>query len=175
MALGLLTFRGSAFRYNPQKLTLYAEKRLWQDVLPDGRVWTTEVGRKPLIVEGEGVLFGPDRGEALGNLLQLFSQKASGMLQLPGMQPVTAFFSDLEVEATAGLPLWRYRFQFTEDCSTGSALLQTSQGSSYVVQKGDTLPLIAAKLGTTVESLCAANPRAADGIELQEGMVLWLS
>ena len=175
MAVSILSFKQTVFRYNPEKLVIHAEKMMWSEPLPDGRTWSQEIGCKPRIIEGEGVLYGDDLNEQLAALLELFAEKDSGTLVLPNLLPMPAYFSELEAEREASLPVMRYRFVFTEDTRNGSTVLSATQGVHYRVQKGDTLPLVAAKLGTTVEALCADNPQAADGMDLMEGEVLWIS
>ena len=56
--------------------------------------------------------------------------------------------------------------------TTGSALAWSSCGTSYIVQWGDTLGMIANRCGTTVSALRLANPNMGNWI--YAGQTLWL-
>ena len=175
MAVSILSYKQTVFRYNPEKLVIHAEKMMWSEPLPDGRTWSQEIGCKPRVIEGEGVLYGIRISITACRTVGTLCRKRQRHAGASNLLPMPAYFSELEAEREASLPVMRYRFVFTEDTRNGSTVLSATQGVHYRVQKGDTLPLVAAKLGTTVEALCADNPQAADGMDLMEGEVLWIS
>ena len=174
MAENVIGYKGVFFDCNPQSLVVRQEKQYQKEELTNGKFLIQETGVHPVRVEGDGMLFGSERFEKLQKLYALFAQKESGVLILPKMQPFAAHFAVFETSESPTLPIIRYRFIFEEEPQPKNRSMKGSDREYYVIEAGDTLPLLAAKLGYTAEELKTRYPILGEP-HLTEGMVLWLN
>ncbi len=110
-----LRFRGVDFYLNPKTLQVRREKKYVRLLSPTQGPVVQEVGRLPAQISGEGELYG-ERAEAeYQTLIGLFQMEGSGYLQLPGEEPMQAYFASLGALRKAGPEVMRYSFSFVED------------------------------------------------------------
>lgn len=114
MTVEKLRFRGVDFTVNPKTLKVQREKKYVRLLSPEGPV-VQEVGRQPAQVSGEGELYGEGAQAAYQNLVGLFQMEGSGYLQVPGEEPMQAYFAGLGSLRRAGPEVLRYSFTFVED------------------------------------------------------------
>ncbi len=110
-----LRFRGVDFHLNPKSLQIKREKKYVRLLSPTEGPVVQEVGRLPAQISGEGELCGDTAAEDYRTLVGLFEMAGSGYLQLPGEEPIAAYFASLGALRRAGPDVLRYSFSFVED------------------------------------------------------------
>lgn len=115
-------YKGMNFPYNPQSLTVKRERRLVRLLSPFSGTVVQDLGPAPVVISGKGELCGDQAAEQLAAIAALFQSEGTGLLQLPGLPALRAWFSAFQSEETAGLPLVRYTFTFVADSGEGESL-----------------------------------------------------
>lgn len=109
-----LRFKGYSFNYNPNTITVKQERRVVVHCSPLCKSIVQDVGVMPLVVTGEGELFGENVMLQFERLSATFASLNEGLLCLPDMAPFTACFCDLTVVRKPTPNLLKYSFRFME-------------------------------------------------------------
>lgn len=169
----ILKFKDYQFKFNPEKFSVLQQRRIKTFNTPFDDVYMQDLGFKPKVITGEGVLIGNNLMSEFEKLSNLQNQKESGLLYLPNLSPFYCFFNNLEIVGKAGEFLLRYKFEFLEDVMKNNKKIRAVK-SFYVVKSGETLVEIAMKNNISVEKLKELNPNVYN-LTLKEGEILWLN
>ena len=168
MKLVAMRFDGVVWHHNPRRLRFEHEENVRElaGVTPPDVVQHS--GRKNVVIEGEGELYGEDCTEQFDRLLALFRRRREGVLSLPGFKPVTAVFERLTLLAQPGPDVLNYSFRFREVRSEAADKPQS------VVTGGEHLWDISYRYGVPIDTLVRLNPQIKRPDEVEEGTVILL-
>lgn len=164
MELALMRYKGFTLWCNPLSIEVTSENNTADYFLPFSGEIREFSGRKCRVIKGQGELSGRDCLEQYAKLYSLQAKGGEGILSLPTMKPLVAFFTKLTALADSSPDKISYTFQFVEACS------KENQDARKVhrVTAGETLFDIAFKYGVTVDSLVLSNPQIKRPDELNE-------
>ena len=165
MILATMSFRGYNWEYNPTKLEITNSFLRHQYTVPSGKTSVESLQKNPVVYKGEGEFFGIDCLEKYAQLEKLFTEGRKGVLSLPDMPSVYAWFTGLSLVGDTTENLLKYRFEFVQ--------ASTSQGFGqrrfHICKEGETLYDIAFDYGVQIERLVECNPRIRRPDELKDG------
>lgn len=150
-----MSYKGFIFEVNPGVIKIKHRSRLVQSAVPYGSDSVRNLGRRASEVSGEGEFIGENCTEQFERLRQTFCDEGSGLLLLPGFEPMYAFFDSLELLEEPSDKLIRYAFSFCED--TSARHFEDSPKRTYTAEGGETLWDISYKFGIKVEKLLDCN------------------
>lgn len=110
-----MQYKSYRFPHNPHRIQLYCGKQVQNTFSPLLGDVVQVLGRRARTVKGEGVFFGDDRQAQFDGLYEVYAEQTPGNLQLPGLEPFSAFFIELELLRESGPQVLSYRFTFLED------------------------------------------------------------
>lgn len=175
--IAAMRFKEFDFPYNPETLKITSHKEEKSLHKPGDRAVLQVFGNKPVIVSGEGELFGnapfDDHLIKYNEILQLYSQKTPGVLSIDGMPSIYASFSSFELKRSPIDGVIAYSFSFTQD--TAKAPHDTPLYLYHTVESGQTLWHIALLYDMPIEMLVRKNPDIRDINELEEGSKICLT
>lgn len=111
----LMQFKTHTWPYNPVRISLSYDRDLRLRQAMGAGALFSDFGRTPIVIEGEGELFGPQRAAQFERLRRIYLDEGSGKLILPSFSPVYAYFKELSLVGEGALDSLRYRFVFWED------------------------------------------------------------
>lgn len=165
MILATMSFRGYKWQFNPVKLEIINSTRKHGYTVPMHRTCIETLSKNPVVYKGEGELFGEDCITKYRELEKLFLEGRKGVLSLPDMPSVYAWFTGLSLVGDTTENLLKYKFEFTEaDTSKGKNTEQF-----HICKEGETLYDIAFDYGIKVERLVSLNPSVRRPDELTAG------
>lgn len=109
-----LRFKGFSFDYNPNTITVKHERAVAVHCSPLCTSVVQDLGQKPIVVTGEGELFGEDVISQFERLSNSFRSLGEGILCVPDMLPIKACFCELTIIRKPTANLLHYRFKFME-------------------------------------------------------------
>lgn len=149
---GTMSYKGFVWPYNPKSITYSIAEAENTVLLPGGENRVEPIAQRPRVIKGEGFFYGTDAQRQMNRLEQIFLDKTSGVLFLPGRRPLHAWFTQLSVLEQVKRDTVGYAFLFTED-QGGYAPEQNTYASYTPVQRGETLFHVACRTGIPVEEL----------------------
>ncbi len=170
-----MRFKDFTWPKNPAVLKVSFEDHLEEMILPYAGARFQNLGRKKQVVSGEGVFTGPSAQEQFHRLWELQKQTDSGLLFLPDLPGMYAFFSKLEWIGETTPHVLRYAFVFWEDLSRGQVQEDPVSGRFYTASAGECLWDIANQYHQSLEDLLAKNPQIQWPNALREGDRVMLS
>ena len=114
-----MRYKDYVFPQNPARLEIAVENQLAGAHCPGYGPVYQALGPARRIITGEGDFFGPGAEEDYRALERLFFEEGPGMLFLPTMVPVRAYFTRLSYLGQGDGAIIRYGFQFVEDLMPG--------------------------------------------------------
>ena len=165
MVLALMRFAGFEWEHNPLKIQLQNKRVECSQVLPFYGTQVADLCDDVRVISGSGELVGEDCLEQYDELLKLYRDGRKGVLTIPGLQPVYAYFSRLCAVAQTIPDVLCYEFEFTEIDS----LEDGEEAKVYISRSGETLFDIAAETGVSVGVLVKLNPDIRRPDEVKSG------
>ena len=107
------------FLYNPKSFQCRRERRLVRLFQPGKGSRIQDLGGLPAVISGEGELFGKTAPQDYQTLLKVFREGGCGVLKLPGLPAMQAYFASLGLLRKAGPDVFRYDFEFWEETEEG--------------------------------------------------------
>ncbi len=123
-----------------------------------------------ILVDGEPVVYCPDRSTAVNVLVQLRSSYAVGTEEIESI----SFVEDVQI-GDVKVVLEDFSGYLSVEQMVDYIRHGSMQCELYTVQVGDTLPAVAEKYGVSVEQLLSANPVLAEQKYLSEGQTINVS
>ena len=154
MNLVPMRFKGVEWHHNPREIAFSCAKSLSEHQAPFGKAYIQNTGRKNLVIEGEGELFGADCDEQFRRLLRLFREGGSGVLAIPKLGTLHAVFEKLSVKGYPKPDVLCYRFVFREVMEK----TRDDAPDRYVCGEGETLWDVSYRFGAVIDRLVALNP-----------------
>lgn len=109
-----MRYKDYLFPHNPASIRISAQAALAMAQCPGHAPAVQHMGRGRRVITGSGSFFGEDALEQYRRLEAVFRQKSSGLLQLPGLHSVMAYFARLECDAKGDGSVIEYSFEFWE-------------------------------------------------------------
>lgn len=110
-----MRYKNYIFPHNPSRLELELQGQLAGAHCPGYGPVYQDLGVAQRVITGEGAFWGPGAEGDYAALEQVFLQGGAGMLFLPTMAPVRAFFTRLSYLGQGDGAILRYGFRFVED------------------------------------------------------------
>ena len=154
MNLVPMRFKGVEWHHNPREITFSCAQSVSERKSPFGKAYIQNTGRKNMVIEGEGELFGADCDEQFRRLLRLFQSGGSGVLAIPKLGIMHAVFEKLSVKGYPKPDVLRYRFVFREVMERE----QDDSPRSCLCAQGETLWELSYRFGVSIDRLVALNP-----------------
>ncbi len=165
MVLATMSFRGYRWQYNPVKLEITNSAQKHQYIVPSHKTRIESLSRKPVVYKGEGEFFGEDCIAKYRELEKIFLEGRKGVLSIPDMPSVYAWFTGLSLVGDTTENLLRYKFEFMEADTSHGVLQQRF----HICNERETLYDIAFDYGVSVEKLVELNPNIRRPDELKTG------
>ena len=169
MNLAPMRYKDYVWPHNPETYTISFRRNVAVAKVPFGRYGMQDLGMSYRVMEGEGVFAGRGAYEEFKRLAAVFYGGGTGLLVHPVWQASQAYFVSLELAQQPLEDYVRYRFAFWETLESAAALKRVDEAAQesaavrdtreHTVAQGETLWGIAARYGTTVQKLLAANPQ----------------
>lgn len=172
MAQEAMAFRGFVWPSNPYTITYAAAQEQSVALYPGGASKAEPVARRPRIVKGEGLFYGPQAQGQMNRLEQIFMEQKAGLLFLPGRRAMHAWFTELSVLEQVKPGTVAYSFLFTEAAVNRREEDHAYSGYTYAAA-GENLFHVAARTEVPVERLSVLNSLAGC-FTLKEGDLLRL-
>ncbi len=110
-----MAYKGFRWNVNPSEITITCSRNLKEQPLPLKGSLLQEMGRKKRQISGKGCFLGRDSLLQFRELQRLFEEGGAGLLVMPGLPPLRAVFSSLQLQALGApggrpiipFPLWR--------------------------------------------------------------------
>lgn len=169
MTLAPMSYKDYVWPYNPETIKIEHLKNIGSFKIPYSGNVLQSLGEKGRTVTGSGHFTGSGCADEFKKLAAVFSLSGSGHLSLPGLSPFAAVFSSLTMKGVAKPNCIGYEFTFLEDCSSSDESQSSSGSASYICKGGENLWDIAAKYGTSVDSLVELNQGIEWPCSLEEG------
>lgn len=166
-----MRFKGFEWKYNPEKITFDCEKNIVEKNSPYCTQYVQNLGRKNMIISGEGYLCGSNCMEQFCNLFELFKQGGVGVLAIAKVSPIYAFFESLKIIGEPKPDILKYSFVFREDMD----YIKTKNPEIHICKNGQCLWDISFLYGIEIEALVKLNAfvKFPDDV-LDEGVVIRL-
>ena len=152
-----MRFAGYTFRHNPSKLTIEDAANMMQLISPLTAPDSRYLGKELRIIRGEGELYGADCLLQYRALAALYERGEKGLLSLPGLAPMPAYFRELKLLAENREDVISFRFTFIE--AQGELCPLTSENVYTVTQDGESLWEIAYRHDADIDTLVRLNPQ----------------
>lgn len=171
--LPAMRYKDYIFRCNPSRLSITSERRVKELPRPFLASAVQDMGPAARRITGEGEFFGQEAFDDFAGLAALVKEEGPGELVLPGMEPMSALFEELQMLSEPGPGCIGYRFVFVEVPKEQPAVLQNSPSSgTYSSQAGESLWNIAQRTRRSVQWLMEHNPNIKNPCSLKEGTVV---
>lgn len=154
MKLAPMKFGTYSWKYNPRKITFECEKSVNEMKIPFGFSTVQNMGRRNMMIKGEGELVGADCAEQFKRLFEVFRNSGVEVLTIPEMSGIYAVFESLEIIGEPKPDVLSYRFVFREITEKK----QTEKESFTYAKDGQTLWDISAGKGISIDRLVLLNP-----------------
>lgn len=166
MELALMRYKGISLWCNPVSVEI-TTRRLTSDYTTYGYGEShSDIGAGCTIIKGVLELRGEHCIDMYADLRKLQKDPGSGILYVPGYQPMRAVFTKLKANADATPEKILCAFEFTEENSVSE---YKSRKSIHTVAEGETLFDIAYVYGLKVDELLKLNPQIRRPDELETG------
>ena len=172
MRLSAMRFKTFVWPHNPAKLRMDYAREVRELIVPYQSSVLQDLGQRRRVVWGTGEFYGETAYSDFIRLAPIFRDGGSGLLVLPGFDPMTAYFSKLELTQDPTPDCVQYSFTFLEQQSMKYAV--KSGASRCTAASGDNLWTIASRFGTTLESLLALNPGIRNPFDVRAGQTIRL-
>lgn len=168
MRLTPMRYKDYIWPNNPESYRISFRRSVAAHKLPGGTYAMQDLGTAWRVLEGEGAFAGEEAYEEFKKLATVFYQGGAGVLVHPVWMTTQAYFVELEALQEPTPDYVRYRFAFWENLETAPALKRVDSAAGetaaqstreHIAAQGETLWGIAARYGTTVQKLLAANPQ----------------
>lgn len=155
----LMEFAGFRWPQNPASLSVSHARQVQTQAVPYGGEILQDLGRRSIVVTGEGVLKGSRAPMQFETLRKFYETGTVDVLRIMGLPPIMARLTKLELVGKYNPDKLGYRFTFCEDITAPLPKRTVRHGDVYTAQEGDNLWQIANENGTTVETLQVKNPQ----------------
>lgn len=174
MKVQLMEFSGFQWPQNPTSLSVSHTRQVKAQMLPYNGEVLQDMGKRNIVVTGEGVLKGNRAAMQFETLRKFYESGTVAVLKMMGLPPIMARLTKLELIGKFNPDKLGYRFTFAEDSRVSLPEESTQLHGIATAVDGDTLWVIANKNGTTVELLRAKNPQIQWPGYLAEGTKVML-
>lgn len=174
MNVQLMEFAGFRWPQNPAALSVSHARQVKEQAVPYGGEILQDMGRRSIVVTGEGVLKGGRAPMQFETLRNFYETGTVDVLKIMGLPPIMAKLTKLELIGKFNPDKLGYRFTFCEDVTVPLPEKKVRHGGVYTAAEGDNLWQIANEHGTTVTVLQAKNPQIQWPGFLPEGMQVTL-
>ncbi len=170
MNLVPMSFRSYVWPCNPETVKVEYARNTARFRAPGGTDAVQENGAAPRKAAGHGHFTGSGCLEEFRRLSEVFSAGGSGTLSIPGTEPFPAVFASLVMKGEPRPDCVEYEFEFLENASAA----EPGEAGVYVCTGGESLWDVAARFGTDVDTLRAANRQIEwpDALETGERVTL---
>lgn len=165
-----MKYKGFELNVNPKTFKMIAQKDFAKTTIPNGYEINKELGKKALVVKGEGSFVGIDSMEKAHLLLELFNKKGSDFLFLPSGDVTKMNFTKLEIKYSSASEKVDYAFEFLEDIEGKDT--EYTFGYTYA-KRQENLFDIANRTGVEIEKLASINTLESI-YAVSEGDKVWL-
>ena len=162
-----MRFAGCTFRHNPSKLRIEDAALMDAPQSPFAPPDSFRLGRKARIIRGEGELYGADCITQYRGLCALFERGERGLLSLPQLPPMTAYLSELRLEAEPREDVLSFAFAFVE--ALGATRGVSADSVIVTAQSGESLWDVAYAHGLSIDEAVRLNPQIEDIASLRAG------
>ena len=114
MKLVPMRFAGVQWRHNPREISFECDKKLNEFKAPYNSSFVQNTGRNNIRIKGTGELYGDDCMEQFEKLFELFRENKKGVLSIPRLTPVYAYFESLKIFGEPRPDILTYSFAFRE-------------------------------------------------------------
>lgn len=159
MKLQLMEFAGFRWHQNPAALSVSHARQVQEKMVPYGGEILQDMGRRSIVVTGEGVLKGSRAALQFETLRKFYEAGTVDVLKIMGLPPIMAKLTKLELTGKFNPDKLGYRFTFCEDSTAVLPEMPLRHSGVYTAEEGDNLWQIANQFGTAVETLQAKNPQ----------------
>lgn len=165
-----MRYKGVSWRHNPKTLSFECRKQISENKAPMGISYIQDMGRKNMVIKGEGELFGEDCLAQFDELLRLFRQGGEGVLAISGLKPVYAVFESVKIIAQPKPDILSYSFCFREVMEKNTEEKLTR----HTACDGETMWDISYKYGIVIDRLMRLNPSVRRADDNLSGRVIRL-
>lgn len=110
-----MRYKDYLFAHNPARIELSGAAQLASCVCPGIGVAVQHLGPGQRRISGRGVFFGDDALAQFRRLQAVFYEKTPGLLCLPDLPAIKAYFSALSLLGEGAGDVIEYAFEFLED------------------------------------------------------------
>ena len=165
-----MRFKNFEFAINPQKIEIKAVSNLKQIAVPFDAFELQELGIKPLVISGEGELFGKSSNQDFETILRLFLQGGAGELFLSGTEPMLAIMTKLAKGEDSFEDMVSYSFEFVE--VPQRQVEQLTFEKHHTIQQGESLWNLSAVYDIPIEELLRLNEKTSNPWAVDVGDVV---
>ena len=144
---------------NPASLSVSHARQMQAYAVPYGGELLQDMGKRNIVITGEGVLKGCRAAAQFAELKALQDSAAVDMLCISGLPPIMARLTELELVGKFNPDKIGYRFTFQEDRSVPLPAMKTQRRTIHTAAEGENLWAIANQYHTSVEILRRENPQ----------------
>lgn len=169
-----MKFKDYEWINNPKQITIEQSKNIKEFNLPYVGSCLQNFGNEKKIVKGTGEFFGETAKEQFNDLYQVYEQKESGILSIPGIESFTAMFKSIKMSLDATPDFIAYTFEFWENQENEINNQISTVPDYHIVREGEDLFDIAYLYDTTAANLMELNPTIKRPDELEVGSKVML-
>lgn len=152
--LVMMKYKDFDFPSNPSKIVVKAKTNISEGCVIGESPNVSSNAKMAKEISGNGVFFDDKAIFYAQKLCDMLLSTESGILIVPGVYPMDAFFSDFSYEIDTKKNCVSYSFSFVEDCKNKN--LQYDFGFTYA-KSGENAFDIANRTGTDVETIIKNN------------------
>ena len=162
-----MAYKGFRWNVNPSEITITCSRNLKEQPLPLKGSLLQEMGRKKRQISGKGCFLGRDSLLQFRELQRLFEEGGAGLLVMPGLPPLRAVFSSLQLQALGRPGETHYTFSFVEEDVPPAE----EKRAAYACREHDSLWRASAAMNVPLEILLEQNRNPWIN-DLEEGRIL---
>lgn len=170
MKLIPMRFMGYEWHHNPREISFECAKTVAERLVPYDESQIQQTGRKNMVINGTGELYGEDCVEQFKALLELFKKGGTGVLAIENFEPVFAVFESVKILGTPRENVLTYGFAFREVMEEK----ESGKSSFHTACDGENLWDISYKYGVVIDELVRLNPQIKRPDVVPEGEVIRL-
>ena len=159
MKQGAMRFRNYIFPSNPHTIEISDSRTLKKFSLPLLGETVQDLGKSVQRMKGSGTFIGNNAYADYLELQKEYEKGGTGILSVPGFQPVCAVFSSLWLTAPPEPDTAEYVFEFIQK---HTQVLREHPPEDYCMGAGESLWDVAAKFGISIDRLMEYNAQYPD-------------
>ncbi len=159
MKQGTMRFRNYIFPSNPHTIEISDSRTLKKISLPLLGETVQDLGKSVQRMKGSGTFIGNNAYADYLELQKEYEKGGTGILSVPGFQPICAVFSSLRLTAPPEPDTAEYAFEFIQK---HTQVLREHVPEDYCMGAGESLWDVAAKFGISIDRLMEYNAQYPD-------------